>query len=647
MIDVTTFQATSGNQFIPFVVAYYCCAKSLFYFSIKNQCWPCTSNMSNDEDANDPRASKKQKTKAQESEASYLGMLDVLQAEIEKWKTKAEVWEKEAKKAVAEKEELEKGIESRSLKRLITNPPFMKLVQRGGASSASASSAHSKATVHEAVFEIALQPKTNEDGTKSFEFNDVTKFNNLIKIMNSRSSSLLLRFSEPNGCQGEVYCEFWNEADISALIQTALVDATYLAHCVTGKQFAIRNECSIFSLRPDHFVVLEDGVPLLAVENKRPWIDGQNLDHIYGQVYDYTEMMRAFGAAASFVVLTCFEKSHVMWLESEPSDALACNKDSLRDEEKFSASPTTTTGNKCKGITPSPPNCRSPYTTIPRTVSESDEQFGFQSLERDRALNCSKEFKSQQLVPLLYTALLCAVKASPQEQSKLQIPLYDGEILKNHRTIRMKSEPLAYEWGILSARVGKEIGEKNESCCYYLVNIIGMGSTSKLFYALDSNGIPCVIKMFIKQTRKEKKGVEIKLDMKAFKQEAKKKMKLESDNLKKLYPVLKEMVKERTILGFHCVVMPFFSPLKQEERMRNKEKIKKVLERFHGANLEYAEGDLRWRHIGWYKEEIILYDLADLMSLGKESESLEEFVDRCWEELKGRLSPPSHPEADI
>jgi hypothetical protein len=186
-------------------------------------------------------------------------------AEIEKWKTKAKAWEKETKKTIAEKEELEKGIESRSLKRLITNPPFMKLVQRGGASSASASSAHSKATVHEAEFEIALQPKTNEDGTKSFEFNDVTKFNDLIKIMTSRSSSLLLRFSEPNECEGEVYCEFWNEADISALIQTALVDATYLAHCVTGKQFAIRNECSIFSLRPDHFVVLGDGVPLLAV----------------------------------------------------------------------------------------------------------------------------------------------------------------------------------------------------------------------------------------------------------------------------------------------------------------------------------------------------------------------------------------------
>jgi len=630
--------------------------------------------MSNDENADDPRASKKQKMEAQGSEVSYLGMLGALQAEIEKlktkaemadaeieklktkaetadaeiekWKMKAETWEKETRKAIAEKEELEKGIESCSLKRLIMNPPFMKLVQHGGASSASASSAHIKATVHEAEFEIALQPKTNEDGTKSFEFNDVTKFNDLIKIMNSRSSLLLLQFSEPKECQGEVYCEFCNEADISALIQSALVDATYLAHCVTGKQFAIRNECSIFSLRPDHFVVLEDGIPLLAVEDKRPWIDDQNLDHIYGQVYDYTEMMRTFGAAASFVVLTCFEKSHMMWLESEPSDALACNKDRSRDEEKFSASPTTT-GNKCKGITPSPPDCRSPYTTIPRTVSESDEQYGFQSLERDRVLNCSKEFKSQQLVPLLYTALLCAVKASPQGKSKLQIPLYDGEVLTNHRTMRMKSEPLAYEWGILSACVGKEIGEKNESCCYYLVNIIGMGSTSKLFYALDSNGLPCVIKMFIKQTRKENQGVEKKLNMKEFKQEAKKKMKLESDNLKKLYPVLKDMVKERTILGFHCVVMPFFSPLKQEERMRNKEKIKKVLERFHGANLQYAEGDLRWRHIGWYKEEIILYDLADLMSLGKESESSEEFVDRCWEELKGRLSPPSHPEADV
>jgi len=67
----------------------------------------------------------------------------------------------------------------------------------------------------------------------------------------------------------------------------------------------------------------------------------------------------------------------------------------------------------------------------------------------------------------------------------------------------MKSKERQYDWGKLSAIVGQPIDDNN---CYYMMDIIGMGSTSKVFYALHSSGKPCVIKMFVNRMIKDEDG---------------------------------------------------------------------------------------------------------------------------------------------
>jgi len=114
---------------------------------------------------------------------------------------------------------------------------------------------------------------------------------------------------------------------------------------------------------------------------------------------------------------------------------------------------------------------------------------------------------------------------------------------------------------------------------------------------------------------------------------------MKKETFDNLYPSLKNQIRYEKILGYSCVVMPFFTPLKNNvERLDSKNKIKLVLKRFHENKLQYLDCDLRWRHIGRYNEEIILYDLADLTSLGDEESNSDEFVDKCWNGLQDRLS---------
>jgi Skp family chaperone for outer membrane proteins len=555
-----------------------------------------------------------------------------LKMENKEYETEIKGWKEETKKLMMEKKETEAEQEKLSFKKLITAPPQVLLVPAASTSSSVGSNTYKKAIIKEVPFEFALKSKTNLNGTKSFELD-----NRLVEQSKHCQSTLLLHFAKQNKVEQNITYSYCSEADISSLIQGAIEDATFLARCKTGRIFVTRHEYSIFSLRPDHFVILEDNVPLLAVEDKKPWNTEEenemqrDLGHAYGQLYDYAKLMRASSTRASFLVFTCFKESRVLWLDSNQSNAIACNKDGVRDKF-FEMSPPTSSKQQ-KENTPSPLNVMSPNHNVIKTLSKPQVQSCFRSNNKKRVLNSSGPFDSTHLVPLLYTAILCAVTDSPQKQSKLQIPLFENEVLKDRETLKMESGPKQYGWVLLSATVGQQIDRNN---CYYMIDIIGMGSTSKLFYALHSSGKPCVIKMFVNQTIMGENGE--RLMKNGWKKVAKGKTIIEKENLENLYPSLKGEVRVEKILGFHCVVMPFFPPLKNnDERLDSENEIKQVLKRFHEKKLQYLDCDLRWRHIGRYKDEIILYDLADLISLGDDESNSDTFVNKCWKALQERL----------
>jgi hypothetical protein len=213
-----------------------------------------------------------------------------------------------------------------------------------------------------------------------------------------------------------------------------------------------------------------------------------------------------------------------------------------------------------------------------------------------------------------------------------------------------------YSWGNLRATVGQSIPEtiiapQPSTACkgegltmendgvYYVVDIVGAGATSKVFLALDTNGMACVIKMYVKRTDNNSS-----LDLKkaAFLKTAKDKTSKEATKLLHMYPFLEGKVSTKTLNNHHCVIMPFFRPLQKDERTDSwiRREIEETLEKFFAEGNTYADCDVHWSHVGIYqheeKKKVVLFDLADLVSpeMGK-TPTKEAFVGRQMKRLEG------------
>ena len=459
-------------------------------------------------------------------------------------------------------------------------------------------------------------------------------------------------------CEEKLSRSYAAEAGVSSLASRAISDASFLAGKVTGMNFQARHETSLFAQRPDHLVAYDvsSGLPLLSVEDKKPrgaHVGVQGLETVVGQIFDYAVATRAFGNAAPFVVLTCFSESLLFWLEDNDANLLAKGV-TPRDAKSFEKSRKEHRGNK---KTPSPPELKSvPENEASRIVVGSNETHGTFSVrvdDKSRTLNYSRVngFDYKSLVPLLYTAILCAVKMNPHPDrfNRLKITQLSKGIRFKGGALKVKQDMHDYEWGQLDTIVGEKIMERvspsrlsslaSESC-FFVVSIIGVGSTSKVFYALDQNGEPWVIKMHVKRESDE---TGLDLGKKEFQEAAEEKTMYEVENFLKVCPFLKGKVKHEMVIGFHCVIMPFFKPLTKTERPKKENDIKSVLRDFYGKKLQQDDVDLRWRHVGLYtdakmQEHLILFDLADLKPIDSENDRTKEaFVERKWEILRGRL----------
>jgi hypothetical protein len=111
---------------------------------------------------------------------------------------------------------------------------------------------------------------------------------------------------------------------------------------------------------------------------------------------------------------------------------------------------------------------------------------------------------------------------------------------------------------------------------------------------------------------------------------------LEAECLKQFYTFLVGKVHHLELSGFSCVVMPLFIPVKSGDRHKVLGEMETLLnDVFKPKGLQYDMSDLRWRHVGAYGDNAILYDLADLVVLDTASETT--FVQDNIEHLKGRM----------
>lgn len=84
--------------------------------------------------------------------------------------------------------------------------------------------------------------------------------------------------------------------------------------------------------------------------------------------------------------------------------------------------------------------------------------------------------------------------------------------------------------------------------------------------------------------------------------------------------------------------MPFFRPLSKEERYKylTNGKIEAALERLGDKGFQYCKTDVRWRHVGVYDNQIVMFDLADLSPLGAKGKN--KMVQKCLSTLRERCN---------
>jgi hypothetical protein len=438
-----------------------------------------------------------------------------------------------------------------------------------------------------------------------------------------------------------------HEADIQICVHNAVNDAVYLCNeiikmsCADPKRrLGFRREAILFSGKPDHTVVFDSstGDHILFVEDKRPCANLEKKERIAGQVFDYLLALLAFGHPNPFGVLTTFTETWVAWTDTEECKRIASEEGRLSGGTTLKKlvstlpkAPASTADEK----TPSPPqlvdlpSSANEYRQLIVQSSQSSNGHVSEGLARKVILSTNK-YLPHELVPVLCNAIFCSLQ-NFQRQKRVRRLLPRSRICQNALKLTNKG----YEWKRLNnmeveGPAKRENGKKPNE--YYVIDVVGSGSTSRAFRAVTSKGGECVIKMYVQKYEEEKP-----LTKKEFDKRGKAAVKREVACYHQIYgQQLRSLVWHQELNGHHCVILPYFEPVATEDRSNRLEEVGAVLTKtFQPHCYRYMESDMRWQHVGKREGKIYLFDLADLEKCTEDV--YEKYIETHVEHLKERM----------
>ena len=463
----------------------------------------------------------------------------------------------------------------------------------------------------------------------------VSSFKDNSKIRLGSVSRILLKLVDQN-CGPPLKFKVvpvFNKADVIFLVRDLLDDVADILGYLGFDTSDMTNfqEPSLFSGRQDILVVRSSAyhLPFLVVKVTNPVVDVQLCDNeeALGQAYDCVESLRAFGHPDPVVVLTTLEESCVCWTHE--------------DEDR--------TGNRyAEGLNITP------------TCPSNDEQdLSFEPMP-ERKLNRSKVFEAYQLVHVLCTVFRSALQSTKPNKNDI-CDLRINSTYSFSKVLRFTAKSDSYTWGSLRVCVGSPIHSrvqksnnnqqkhaKNQQAiddddAYYLIGILGRGWTSNVWQALDSTGKEVVIKMYVNTPGHNS----CYLDSQGLEDEGKRIPEEEADKLRRFYQFSETEVYHIKLSGFHCIVMPFFSPVPKEKRNDTLPAVEEVLKDVFGPQkLKYDEEDqVRWGHVGFFgPNRVILYSLSYLEPV--EDENTESWVQTHCDILRDMSGWESEPELE-
>jgi len=118
------------------------------------------------------------------------------------------------------------------------------------------------------------------------------------------------------------YC---TEADVKKYVGEVLEDTAASLKEVLGNDFQLTftSELESHGKKADYWVLLRHGVPVGAVEVKKPGGRGMTHKHIFGELFDYMLMVRSVdGLKSGYGILTSYREWRICWLSDTNEDVM-------------------------------------------------------------------------------------------------------------------------------------------------------------------------------------------------------------------------------------------------------------------------------------------------------------------------------------
>jgi hypothetical protein len=424
------------------------------------------------------------------------------------------------------------------------------------------------------------------------------------------------------------YFTYQNETKVQNLVAACLKDA--LRSLGLYDDFAVENEYSIFSLRPDIVVVSHSGRGIiLVVEVKKPGNGVFESHGVAGQVFDYLVGELLAGNAAPFAVLSCYDEMCIAHLDDGgvSRNILTENAGRLSSDiepETLAAFGVGGDGNKKPSQQSSPPsklnrvfNEGKPSSGEARAGGTEGKDDGESSDDEDwnRAVVYTQTFHGEQAIKTLALAIRCGLQAVAKSEPR-NVPM-DGESA-SRSCARVNEAGLV--WGNIPANLRfnhfKFPGPTTKSL--YLWRDLGRGSKGRVFLACNAEGSVCAVKFFLinydtyhrqEGTRDERQAFrKAQMEMKAAEAIQ------ERDYWLRVYgDAFKDQVRVVQLNNLWCLLMPYFDQVSSDQREGCIGAIREHLTRFKDMNLRYNTEDLRWRHVGVRDGQTpYLFDLGSL-----------------------------------
>jgi hypothetical protein len=174
----------------------------------------------------------------------------------------------------------------------------------------------------------------------------------------------------------------------------------------------------------------------------------------------------------------------------------------------------------------------------------------------------------------------------------------------------------------------------------YLISYIGRGATSKVYRCITGDGYSCVAKIYVNRRCSDNKI----MSETAFQTFSGEKVSEELTNLENIYgsTELKGYFWSETLNNRHCIIMPFFEPIKKDQRKSDDvmNGIRQQLHLFIENGKKYRASDQLWRHVGYFNNKIYLFDLGDLIGIYDDVSQTEKdgFIDEHMSRLKTKAN---------